>query len=1118
MFASGVYADAMKDTRDGKNISVFNAQFFEKTFFTAAASGKRVYVTADLVQAREAFSQLKGLCDAVVLLPPDDDVLTYKRLSSTAAHSERLDALYRVAAGSAKIIVTCAAALTQRYPRPYMLTRSAFTFKTGQAYDLADLRRRLTEMGYRAAQQTTAPAQFSCRGDILDVWTVGDDCPVRAEFFGDELESLRTVDAVTCLSGGKLPQKEILPATDVFYSAEQAQQAVAALDKQAKGQRGEAIASDLKIKLATNSKDMSLKFLQPFFTDCSFADFVSADAVFFDDAKQIYDTVSALYAEQATRFKTLRESGEVMDFSLDALLPADGVFKFDCRLVAFHRINSSNRIFAPDAVYTFDGMKLPDYSHDFMQFTDDLKMWRGGYRVDVMCGSEDALSNLGELLNDNGIGYGSGSSEINLYGAHLDRGGVFHELKRVVVGTYDISSKRATRSTKRRKREVFTVPEVGDYVVHTVHGIGLCKSVEKLNMTGSERDYLIIEYRGGDKLYVPVENMDSLSKYVASDAQPQLSKIGGADFERVKKKVRESVKALAFDLVKLYAEREKASGYRYGGDDSLLDEFCADFPYQETEDQIRAIEEGLSDLRAGRVMDRLLCGDVGYGKTEVALRLAFKVITCGKQAAFLSPTTILACQHYDTVVKRMEKYGVRVERLTRFDSPSKVKQTLARLASGEADIVCGTHRLLSKDVKFKDLGMLILDEEQRFGVADKEKLKLMKPTVNVLSMSATPIPRTLYMTMVNVRDISVLDTPPLERIPVQTFVSEYSESLVRDALMRETARGGQAFIVYNRVSGIDAFAAGLRQLMPQMRIITAHGQMAEGLLEKTINQFVSGGADVLVASTIIENGIDMPRANTLIVVNADKLGLSQLYQLRGRVGRSNRMAYAYFTYDNERIMGEAAYKRLEAITEYTEFGSGFKIAMADLEIRGAGNLLGREQHGHMEKVGYDMYCKLLEEAVDEIEGKPINVYREVRLIIDFPAFLPEDYVADAQKRMALYSRIAAVGSLEEKTNFINELTDVYGKPPQEAENLLFAALIKNLAAQIGACAIKISGRDCRILFEKARDIPNSALQIGSALSSVSVDASAAHPAVKLGSKKDVLKFLLSCHKKGRLNI
>lgn len=1110
----GAYGDALKALREGKNLSLFDARFFEKTFFASALDGVVLYVCADAVQAREAFSQIKGLKKAVCL-PPAGDGLTYKKLISAASDPERLEAMSEIASGKDCVVVTCVAALVQRYPMRERFIRDEFTLVKGEEYDLPELRARLAALGYRSASMPEAAGQFSSRGDILDIWVTGAEHAVRAEFFGDELESLREVDGVTYLSSREIDGAKVIPATDVFYEEEQAKAALEELTRLAKSEHALSIAADVGIKLAAGSNDMSLGYLRPFFDSVSLSEFVRPDFVVYDDAKQVYDTAKALYLEQKERLDALLAAGDTMEFVSRSISKEDEIYP-KARSAAFHRITGNNRIFTPQAVFTFDGTDVPDYSRDYLTLASDLKGWRGRYVVDIMCGNAEAVKNVGDFLADNGIGFSGGDGEINLYPDHLDRGGIFHASKRVVIGTYDISSRRARAAVRRRKNAVFTVPEVGDYVVHETHGIGLCKSVEKLDITGSPRDYLVIEYSGGDKLYVPVENMDSLSKYVAGGEKPKLSKLGGADFERVKSKVKASVKALAFDLLKLYAERSVSRGYKYSDDDSLLDEFCADFPYSETEDQLTAVTEGLNDLKSGKIMDRLLCGDVGYGKTEVALRLAFKVISCGKQVAFVSPTTILACQHFETAVKRMERFGVRVERLTRFDSAAKVKETLSRLENGEADLVCGTHRVLGKDVKFKDLGLLVLDEEQRFGVADKEKLKLVRPNVNVLSLSATPIPRTLYMTMVSVRDISVLDTPPADRIPVQTFVAEYSDALVRDAVTREINRGGQVFIVYNRVVGIDSYAARLKDIMPEVRFSVAHGQMPEAKLERTVSEFVAGGSDVLVASTIIENGIDMPRANTLIVVEADKLGLAQLYQLRGRVGRSSRLAYAYFTYDNGRVMSESAYKRLEAITRYTDFGSGFRIAMADLEIRGAGTLLGREQHGHMEKVGYDMYCKLLADAVAETEGKSAEIRREVRLSMDFPAFLPESFVESGEKRMALYSRIALISSAEEKAALSSELADMYGRLPKEAENLLWAALVKNLAAAIGASSVCIKGEMCAVVYEKAMDIPEYVASLVRADSDCLL-AFSPTARIEVSGKRRLLNFLMKTAQKRGLN-
>ena len=1116
----GEYAAALKDSRDGKKVSVFDARFFEKTFFAAALEGRKLYVCGDTVSARTAYEQLKCLNENTVLLPAGTDSLVYKKMASAASEPERLNALHEIACGRAEIVVAPVFALMQKYPDPKNFSRFAFSLSVGEEYDLNELKKSLVNMGYKAVSLTEGAGQFSSRGDILDIWATGRDYAVRAEFFGDELESLRKVDGETYLSSGEEKSLEVIPATDVFYTKREAEIASEELTRLAKSERTLSVASDIKVKLAVGSSDLSLSYVRPLFSCVSLSEYMRPDTVVYDDAKTIYDTLQALYKEFDERFDSLLKAGETMEFTKESVLKKEDVFCFEsANAIAFHRLVNNNRIFEPNAVHTFKGMDIPDYSRDFYTLASDLKNWsESGYVVHIACGNEQAVKNMGEFLTDNGIGFSDGDGVINLYAKKIDRGGIFHDGKRVVIGTYNIGSKRSRTLPRRRKRDVFTVPEVGDYVVHETHGIGMCIGVEKMNMTGSFRDYLIIEYSGSDRLYVPVENMDSLSKFVASGEKPKLSKLGGEQFERVKSKVRASVKKLAFDLVALYAERSVSKGCKYDEDDCLLEEFESDFPFTETEDQLAAVAEGLKDLKSGKVMDRLLCGDVGYGKTEVALRLAFKVISCGKQAAFISPTTILACQHYETAVKRMKNHGVRVERLTRFDSPAKIKETLKRLEKGETDFVVGTHRVLGKDVKFKDLGLLILDEEQRFGVADKEKLKLLKPSVNVLSLSATPIPRTLYMTMVNIRDVSVLDTPPADRIPVQTFVTEYSDALAADAIMREVGRGGQAFIVYNRVAGIDSFAAKLRNILPDVKFAVAHGQMPENLLEKTVADFVEGRFDVLVASTIIENGIDMPRANTLIVADADRLGLAQLYQLRGRVGRSNRLAYAYFTYDSEKVLTEAAYKRLEAITKYTEFGSGFKIAMADLEIRGAGNILGKEQHGHLEKVGYDLYCKLLEDAVAEAEGREVKARREVRLTIDYPAYLPDTYVEDSEKRMGMYSRIALISSAEDRVALSNELTDVYGKPPTEAENLLEAALLKNLAADINAVALIVRGEDCRLLFEKALDIPEEAIETARADSDTLVRLGGDRPCIRTVGKKRLLNFLLKCRQKRGLNV
>ncbi|MCL2556794.1 MAG: DEAD/DEAH box helicase [Firmicutes bacterium] len=656
---------------------------------------------------------------------------------------------------------------------------------------------------------------------------------------------------------------------------------------------------------------------------------------------------------------------------------------------------------------------------------------------------------------------------------NLYKGGCFFEDKTIIIGYGDLTYKRKTDNAahfKKNKNAVFFEAKVGEAVVHDVHGVGICQGLERRNFNGVEKDFCIITYEGGDKLYVAVEAMNRLNAYAGSEDTIKLNKIGGADFARQKEKVKKSIKEFSLDLKALYAKRENAKGHRYDPSNALIREFEQDFPFDETSCQLLAIEEGLNDLIQGKIMDRLLCGDVGYGKTEVAMRLMYKVVLENKQAAFISPTTILAKQHFNSLKKRMEKHGVSIGSLTRFDSPSDIKKTIGGLKNGTIDIVCGTHRILSKDIEFKSLGLLVLDEEQRFGVADKDKIKTLKNDVNVLSLSATPIPRTLHMSMSGIRDISTLDTPPRGRIPISTHVAEYTESLVFDAVTREIGRGGQAFIVYNRVEKIDTFAASVTAILPKIKIAVAHGQMKESILEDTINRFILGEIDVLIASTIIENGIDMPNANTMIIVDADRLGLSQLYQLRGRIGRSDRLAFAFFTFDGSKVLTENAYKRLDAIAGYTDLGAGFKLAMRDLEIRGAGNILGREQSGHMQRVGYDMYLKLIDETMSELGGKVTQNKTEAKINTDFSAIIGSDYIEDIQVRMREYKRIAEIDDEELAASELDRLKEIYGNVPKEVRNLVYVSFIKNLAENKGASAVSLNKQKMSIKFNNKIDI------------------------------------------------
>ena len=720
----------------------------------------------------------------------------------------------------------------------------------------------------------------------------------------------------------------------------------------------------------------------------------------------------------------------------------------------------------PTLLAQMGGMGAGSYGGRTKDMCDDVSRWlAGGWRVVILSGGSARGERMRQSFEDEGIDtqfdeLGAKAplpGECRIYPLMLSGGFQYPEIRLAVLVEGDVyGAKGKAKKTKEKKGSKiasFTDLNVGDYVVHETHGIGIYQGTKRLTSEGASRDYLVVQYLGSDKLYVPADHLDRIQKYIGGGegAAPKLSRLGGKDWDKQKSKVRESLKELAFDLVQLYAQRQKNKGHAFGKDTLWQQEFEENFPYEETPDQLQATEEIKRDMEREEPMDRLLCGDVGYGKTEVALRAAFKAVMDGKQVAILAPTTILAQQHYNTLLRRFEGFPVEADVLSRFSSPKEQKETLRRLKDGEIDIVVGTHKLLGKDVKFKDLGLLIVDEEQRFGVGHKETIKNMKKTIDVLTMSATPIPRTLHMSMVGIRDMSLLETPPQARYPVQTYVMEYQDSVIRDAILREIGRGGQVFFLYNRVGSIDQCHRQLQRLVPEARIAIAHGQMKENVLEDVMLDFSQQKYDVLLCTTIIESGLDIPLANTLIIYDADHFGLSQLYQTRGRVGRSNRLAYAYFTVRPGKVLSETAQKRLDAIREFTEFGSGFRIAMRDLELRGAGNLLGPQQSGHLANIGYDLYCKLLEEAVLEAQGQePVkNKDIETRMDVHVNAYLPAEYVTGDRQRLEVYKRIASIRTAEQRDDIEDELIDRFGDEPQCVANLVAVAYLKALCMSLG---------------------------------------------------------------------
>ena len=744
----------------------------------------------------------------------------------------------------------------------------------------------------------------------------------------------------------------------------------------------------------------------------------------------------------------------------------------------------------PENAVTVEASGIPGYGGQIRALKNDIAGWREkGYRVFLLSGGssrgkrlEESLNELGEKarLCENGVP--SDLKEAVILPITLSGGFVIAgkngQPGTAVVSDADIWGEGYRRSKSRKhsgeRISTFTDLKVGDYVVHEDHGVGVYQGITRIQSEGSWHDYLLIHYSGNDKLYVPVEQLERVQRYIGNPNQaPKLNRLGGGEWARQKGKVRESLKTLAFDLKALYAERSQNTGYAFSPDSAWQREFEDEFPWELTPDQQQSVQEIREDMESDRNMDRLLCGDVGYGKTEVSLRAAFKAITDNKQVALLAPTTILVQQHYNTIVKRFRHTGARVDFLSRFRTAAEQREVLAKLAAGDIDLIVGTHRLLGKDVKFKDLGLLIVDEEQRFGVAHKEVIKNMKRQVDVLTLSATPIPRTLHMSMTGIRDMSVLETPPEERIPVQTVVTEYSDALIRDAVLREISRGGQVYFLYNRVRSIGSFYERLRALVPEARVGVAHGQMREHQLEDVMMDFYNGNYDVLLCTTIIENGLDVPNANTLIVYDAERFGLSQLYQLRGRVGRSSRQAYAYFTVRADHMLTETAQQRLTAIREFTEFGAGFRIAMRDLEIRGAGNILGPEQHGHLATVGYDMYCKLMEETLNEVQGRQTIRELETRVDLRVDAFLPVDYVAEEKQRMEMYKRIASVVTDEDRADVTDELIDRYGDLPPAAETLLDVSQLRAMCNRLGVSQVT-RGKEGLIMKLDERYVPDPA--------------------------------------------
>ena len=901
--------------------------------------------------------------------------------------------------------------------------------------------------------------------------------PVRIEFFGDEIDTLRIYDPLTQRSVDNVDHIDVPPATEMPITDEARARALKLLKKR----KAEELASALE---EGGRPDNSVAMLPLFYPgEATLFDYIDKDwIILIDEPARLEESGKIAYQEFLEGVSSLMQAGEIQPEQANLTVsPLETIKRMDTRRTAMmFALTRSYGLIGQRCIFRFDTRPVSRYVGREELLAEDIEAWKKSNTSVLIYAGTHAKRLQDRLLDSNHIvpikeklDRDIVPGEVLIIEQQLNHGFEYPELSLAVVTEnelYGAENRRPSDSKKKRRKPqlVFSELNVGDLVVHELHGIGRFVGVEALTVGGVQKDYLHLVYSGGDKLYIPTDQLDRVQKYIGGgeDAGAQrLSKLGSGEWQKTVSRTRDSVKKLAFDLVRLYGERQKRKGFKFSPDTPWQRKLEDSFPYEPTPDQLTSIQEIKADMESDKVMDRLLCGDVGYGKTEVALRAAFKAVMDGKQCAMLVPTTILAQQHYNTIAARFDGFPVKVELLSRFKTPKEEEKIIEGLQSGSVDMVVGTHKLLSKSVKFKDLGLLIIDEEQRFGVGHKEQIKNIRQSVDVLTLSATPIPRTLHMSMTGIRDMSVIETPPSQRYPVQTYVMEYSDSVIREAILKEIGRGGQVYFVYNNVRSMEQFAGRLRELVPEARVCFANGQMNERVLEKTMLEFMDHKYDVLLCSTIIESGLDMQNVNTIIIYDADTMGLSQLYQLRGRVGRGVRLGYAYLTYRPNKAMSETAEKRLIAIRELTQFGSGFKIALRDLEIRGAGNLLGPEQHGHMEAIGYDLYCKIVDSAVREAKGEELP--KDIDTVVDIPisANIPKSYIPRGAERLSMYKRIAFIAAQADVYDVQDELIDRYGDIPEEVQNLIFIALIKAEAQRAYIQRLMVRDGEVRIVFD-----------------------------------------------------
>jgi len=1074
---------------------------------------KILIITYDDIRGSKINQKIKNFTEKTYQLKSKQFVLYGIEALSRDDMYSRINVMEQAVKKSNSIFVASQKAITDRIMKKNRFREFSLKVNMDTIIDIENISKQLVLMGYKRVSQVEGKGQFAVRGGIVDVFSPWKDNPYRIELFGDEIDSIRSFDYRSQRSIENIEECLIIPCCEILLKDDEIE-----ITK-------ENIKNDyenLRLKNKNRKKEENLKstykkmiesldnrdyidnaeFFSPY-TPLEYSNFMDyfdeETIVIFDEPNRILEEDRSREIEFNEKYTDLFEKGEVLTGHreifinfLDILLKV----KKKLRYFVYNAILKNNKNFEQNVKIHLAGRESRSYFGNIKELASEIKSYKEKkYRIAISISSLEKGIKLFDDLKSLNCSVGvSGEGDTKILKSHalitkgyIEKGLELPTEKFLLISENEIYGRVKRKKTKKRKSkgtkiETFTDLKIGDYVVHEYHGIGKYVGIEKIEIKEVTKDYLTIEYRGNDKLYVPVDQMDLVQKYIGGDSEkPRINKMGGSEWKKTKDKAQKAIDEMTDELLELYAKRKSVKGYEFSEDSEWQKEFEEEFPYEETEDQLKCVQEIKEDMETDIPMDRLLCGDVGFGKTEVAIRSIFKAVLDGKQTAVLVPTTILAQQHYSNMIERFRNYPVTIEMLSRFRTAKQQKEIINKLRKGLVDVVIGTHRLLSKDVKYKDLGLLVVDEEQRFGVKHKEKIKEIKTNVDVLTLTATPIPRTLHMSLIGIRDMSIIEEPPAERFPIQTYVLENNPGFIREALTKELSRGGQVYYVHNRVFDIQEKAAKIRRLVPEANIAVAHGQMSERELENIMIDFINNKYDILVCTTIIETGMDIKNVNTMIIDEADKFGLSQLYQLRGRIGRSNRTSFAYLTYEKDKVLSEVAEKRLKAVKEFTEFGSGFKIAMRDLELRGAGNLLGAQQHGHIAAVGYDLFVKMLERTVKNVKKdrirKPSTEAVNMSIDIDINAYIPNSYIDDEDQKIEIYKKISAVESKEDIMEVSDEIIDRYGEIPYEVENLLKLAEVKIYGLKIGIKEIKQNNTKLVFDFIEDKKTINKAVSI-----------------------------------------